>query len=607
MCRFFLRSLQIVLICCVSIASFGQNDSIRWLDEVTISGMNLSRFSSGTQLQSISSSSQGGINNIGDLTTIHFKNYGNQQLSSISFRGTSANHTNVVWNGIQVNSPTLGQTDFSVWPMFLTDQVVIQYGGGSSLFGSGSIGGSVILDNSTIRSDSLLTIYSAIGSFGQYDGGLKLQVDASDRLILETRAFRGVLNNDFPLERGGRQEHATVRRHAVSQKIGYTHRHGYLFAEVAYASNDREIQPTITSAQRNTLVSNNFRSVVSNEWQKGSGIHFTSAGLVSDQTIYNDSSETTSYRFSGNYTFEKGEGALLLLRAGGTFIHEWATSENYVEVEKEEQYHIFGSATLFPIPNLSVTLNLREAIHSVDHVFLPSLGAEYVLVRQSKHSLTARTQVSRDYRIPTFNDLHYQPGGNTDLAPEESVNVEAGLDWEHPMGQIAITGFTSNITNWIQWRQTEGIWSPENLRQVTTKGIEARGNISKNYGAVGLQFESAYTFVLSEDQGLNRTNQLPYVPKHEIFGLFTSIYKRYVATVVGNFTSVRYATLTNSRPSEIDEFFLLDASLLRMFSLSDLSLSIRAQAKNILNTNYQVVKNHAMPGRSFLIELSTKF
>src|SRR5688572_2660398 len=40
---------------------------------------------------------------------IYFRNYGSGMLSSISLRGTSSQHTAVLWNGININSFSLGQ------------------------------------------------------------------------------------------------------------------------------------------------------------------------------------------------------------------------------------------------------------------------------------------------------------------------------------------------------------------------------------------------------------------------------------------------------------------------------------------------------------------
>ena len=56
-------------------------------------------------------------------------------LSTISFRGTGAGHTSVIWNGVNINQPTIGQTDFSLFPVFAFDDIRIFYGASSSIFG----------------------------------------------------------------------------------------------------------------------------------------------------------------------------------------------------------------------------------------------------------------------------------------------------------------------------------------------------------------------------------------------------------------------------------------------------------------------------------------
>ncbi|TRZ74047.1 MAG: hypothetical protein D4R97_04540, partial [Bacteroidetes bacterium] len=47
---------------------------------------------------------------LSQYSTVFVKSYGNGSLATPSFRGTSANHTQVEWNGISINSPMLGQT-----------------------------------------------------------------------------------------------------------------------------------------------------------------------------------------------------------------------------------------------------------------------------------------------------------------------------------------------------------------------------------------------------------------------------------------------------------------------------------------------------------------
>ena len=46
-------------------------------------------------------------------TSLYFKEQGAGMTSSVSFRGTNASQTAVLWNGININSQTTGQTDFN--------------------------------------------------------------------------------------------------------------------------------------------------------------------------------------------------------------------------------------------------------------------------------------------------------------------------------------------------------------------------------------------------------------------------------------------------------------------------------------------------------------
>ena len=77
-------------------------------------------------------------------TTIYVKSYG--ALNTPSFRGTSFSHTNI-WNGIPINSSASGLTDLKLLPSNGFNNLGISYGGNSTIFGSGSVGGTIHLNN----------------------------------------------------------------------------------------------------------------------------------------------------------------------------------------------------------------------------------------------------------------------------------------------------------------------------------------------------------------------------------------------------------------------------------------------------------------------------
>ena len=86
---------------------------------------------------------------------VFIKTYGPGSTASASFRGTTASHTLVLWNGMQLNSPTLGEVDFSTIPVFFTDEISLQWGSKTSA-NSGGLGGVVNIGNTQKFNEGLM-------------------------------------------------------------------------------------------------------------------------------------------------------------------------------------------------------------------------------------------------------------------------------------------------------------------------------------------------------------------------------------------------------------------------------------------------------------------
>ena len=61
-------------------------------------------------------------------SSVFVKSYGRATLSTVAFRGTSPSHTQVIWNGMRINNPMLGMTDFSTIPSYFIDQASLLHG-----------------------------------------------------------------------------------------------------------------------------------------------------------------------------------------------------------------------------------------------------------------------------------------------------------------------------------------------------------------------------------------------------------------------------------------------------------------------------------------------
>ena len=78
-------------------------------------------------------------------SSVFVKNYGRATLSTVAFRGTSAGHTQVTWNGMRINNPMVGTTDFSSIPSFFVDRASLLHGTSSVSETGGGLGGLVRL------------------------------------------------------------------------------------------------------------------------------------------------------------------------------------------------------------------------------------------------------------------------------------------------------------------------------------------------------------------------------------------------------------------------------------------------------------------------------
>lgn len=138
-----------LLLCQIILA---QNDSITKLKEVVVSDSNLKKFSNTQSVSklndSIISKNEALLTDLLNFnSTLYFKEYGRGMLSTVSFRGTTSSQTAVIWNGININSQMNGSTDFNTISGSDYNSVSVKAGGGSVIYGSGAVGGTVHLNN----------------------------------------------------------------------------------------------------------------------------------------------------------------------------------------------------------------------------------------------------------------------------------------------------------------------------------------------------------------------------------------------------------------------------------------------------------------------------
>ena len=622
------RIILFILLTVSTNSSFAQTGDTTYLKEVRVYGIPVTSYATGSKIEQLQSGSE--VTTASDKlineTPFYFKTYGNNQLSTISLRGTTASQTAVLWNGININSPTLGQTDFSLIPLFLFDEVAIRYGSASALYGSDAIGGSILIGQREPLFEKTFdgTFYQQAGSFGKFGTGLKATY-GNKRWELRTKFFRSVIENNFSFYSPAvgyskTQNHAAVENNGLDQQIHYKiSKNQRISAEGMYTYNFREIQPAVTNDNANeTLLDRHVRLSVNYQNDSRIGVLSVTTGYVASDQDYSDDvvSTVNSKQLSVLVGVDKSLNPKNNLRYGLSYSRFSATSENFASRISEDRYDAFISFRHALREFWLLNANFRQSLFAGRYApFAPSLGTEFSPLHKENNKITVRGQVARGYRVPTLNDRYWVPGGNPDVLPEDAFHFETGINWSRKVDtwtySLDGTIYKTWIRDMIVWIPEGNVWSPTNLHKVQSYGAELNAKATLISGKYKLRTDLVYSFTRSlnktDEDPLFNNKQLAYVPLHS-GRLFVSLaINNWSFDTRLNLTGIRYSTLDNEEGQSLDPYALLDTSISKRFFLWKTNFDLRAQALNLLGVYYENLKNHAMPGRHYSVSILLNF
>lgn len=149
-------------------------------------------------------------------SSVFVKSYGRATLSTVAFRGTSPSHTQVTWNGMRINNPMLGMTDFSTIPSYFIDQASLLHGTSSVNETGGGLGGQVKLGTTSEVAEGFNAQYvQGIGSFKTFDEFARFTY-GSDRWSISTRAVYSSSPNDYKYTNHDKKSIFTTRTRTSS-------------------------------------------------------------------------------------------------------------------------------------------------------------------------------------------------------------------------------------------------------------------------------------------------------------------------------------------------------------------------------------------------------
>lgn len=511
-------------------------------------------------------------------SSIFVKSYGRATLSTVAFRGTSASHTQVTWNGMRINNPMLGMTDFSMIPSYFIDDASLLHGTSSVNETGGGMGGAVKLSTKPAQSDGFGVQYiQGVGSFHTFDEFLRLTY-GDEHWQVSTRAVFSTSPNDFEYRNHDKKEniydedmniigqyYPTERNRSGSfrdfhllQEAYYNTGRGDRFGLNGWYINSNRELPMLTTDYGDATDFDNrqreetFRGILSwdhlgEEWKvatKAGYIHTWMAydykrdvgnGTMAHMTRSRSKIDTFYGQAEGEYYI----GSEWLLSANLAVHQHIVQSEDKNIIRQDGNKAIVGyrkgraelsgvlSAKWRPTDRFGISATLREEMYGTEWTpLIPALFIDGVL--SERGNITAKASLSRNYRFPTLNDLYFLPGGNPDLKKESGWTYDAGLSFAAGReGSYSLSGsaswFESYIHDWILWLPTvKGFFSPKNIKDVHAYGIEAKANLSVALTPdwhLALDGNYSWTPSINEGEPMSEADrsvgkQLPYIPRH---------------------------------------------------------------------------------------------
>jgi vitamin B12 transporter len=619
--------------------AFGQNysDLVRQLKTVTVQQSRLNDYVIASYELPLDSSALALASN-GSLTDLlrkqgfgHIRTYGPGGLASPSFRGTGSSHTAVLWNGINLVSPLSGQLDLSLVPAGLFDDATVQTGGSTSLSGNGSIGANIHLNNSLNFNEGLrLTASTFIGSFGSqhYDAGVRI---SNKSVGMSTKIFFNTSENDFkftnrsvfPAERQTR-EHSALDQHGLLQQLHWnSQRVGIFSLKFWYQKSYYEIpNPTGILRPSEAREENEFyRALAGWNFSKESfGFNYQAAFIRQDldyaDPLTNQYSlnryKSTSHNFETNINFRDNAQ----LTSGIHYTWEQGIVDDFGDLAPvRNRIALFSAYKLDVVEKWEFAISGREEFVNGDAMpFSPAISAKYDV----NEKLNFFTNLSRNYRIPTFNDLYWKGGGargNPDLKTEVSLSAEAGVAFTNDLLSFKSVVFSNHVDNWIMWSPTsQHVWMPRNIKKVWSRGIESQLSLFKMIGTFQSKITGQYSYTKSTNESIyengnpnEKGKQLLLTPMHEGSATIEGEWKKYRLRLVGSYTGKQFNDSDNSPYNVVKDYLITNVWFSKLTELKNLKLIFIGEINNAFNVEYVGRPGYPMPGRNYKAGIKINF
>lgn len=586
-------------------------------------------------------------------------------LKTVSVRSLGAQHTAVSYDGIAVTDCQTGQIDIGRFSLENVDRLMLSNGQGEQIFqparlfaSAGTLSIQTLTPHFEEGKDFLLKGNMKTGSWGLVNPSLYWEQKLTDKWSLTANAEWMSSDGQYPytLYYGGKEDQSS-REKRQNTEVQTLRTEANVFGNFsdkeqlrlkAYYYQSSRGLPNATTFyydyasqhlwDKNVFLQGHYKKELNRRWavqasakwnwsyQRYLDPDYKGSTGQSENTYYQQEyylSASALYRAFDNLSFSLStDGSINRMNANlykfaeptryswltalaGKYVNEWLTlSASVLATVIEEDVSVGSSAG-----------GHRKLSPYVSASFKPFAGEEFRI----------RFFYKDIFRLPSFNDLYYGQTGNIRLKPEQAQQYNIGLTYSKqwngfiPFFSATVDAYANRITDKIVATPTKNlfIWSMVNLGKVDIKGIDATANISfQPFEGYVLNLSGNYTYqraldVTSSDpntpESMTYRHQIAYTPRISGSGqavLETPFINLSYALL---FSGKRYVLGQNIEKNRLDGYTDHSVSAYRDFRWQKITASLRVEVLNLMDKNYEVVKNFPMPGRSFRITIGVKY
>lgn len=234
--------------------------------------------------------------------------------------------------------------------------------------------------------------------------------------------------------------------------------------------------------------------------------------------------------------------------------------------------------------------------------------------------LRFRAFYKNSFRLPTFNDLYYPAIGRRNLMPENADQFNIGTTFATaPASAISLIklsadAYRNNVKNKIVAYPAGNLhqWTMINLGKVMINGVDVTGESAMEFSEnTHLLLAATYTFQHATDvtnsNAVNYNHQIAYTPRHSGSARAVMEMPWFNAAYAVIWSGMRYSGNYNSEEFKLNGYADHSLSFSKKFETRFGDWDFIFETLNLLNKNYQVVRNYPMPGRSYRATISLNF